>query len=109
MQFHIETTPEMVAAWAAEDTELLEGYDLDRTLSRVAATDADLVEVWQPFTHAFADIVRDPAAVAAGRRRPQLERGAPHRPGRDPGRARRRGAGRAHAVAADADLPSAWR
>jgi GMP synthase-like glutamine amidotransferase len=64
VQFHIETTPEIVAAWAAEDAELLDGYDLDRTVSRATALDADLVEVWQPFAHAFGDIVRSPGSVA---------------------------------------------
>ncbi|MDT4913790.1 MAG: hypothetical protein QOC66_2918 [Pseudonocardiales bacterium] len=63
VQFHLETTPDIVAAWAAEDAGLLEGYDLDRTLSRALALDADLVEVWQPFARAFADIVRTPESV----------------------------------------------
>jgi GMP synthase-like glutamine amidotransferase len=67
VQFHIETTPEIVAAWAAEDDELLDGYDLDRTLSRVRALDDDLVEVWQPFAHKFAEIVRAPETVPAAR------------------------------------------
>jgi GMP synthase-like glutamine amidotransferase len=65
VQFHLETTPDIVAAWAAEDAGLLEGYDLDRTLSRALALDADLVEVWQPFARAFADIVRTPESVPA--------------------------------------------
>src|SRR5439155_8552602 len=34
IQFHIETTPETVRAWAAEDATLLAGYDLDAMLRR---------------------------------------------------------------------------
>jgi GMP synthase (glutamine-hydrolysing) len=67
VQFHLETTPEIVAAWAAEDAKLLDGYDLDAILSRVAALDADLVEVWRPFASAFAEIVRTPESVPSAR------------------------------------------
>jgi GMP synthase (glutamine-hydrolysing) len=67
VQFHLETTPEIVAAWAAEDAGVLDGYDLDATLSRATALDADLVEVWRPFAHAFAEIVRAPESVPAAR------------------------------------------
>jgi hypothetical protein len=67
IQFHIETTPEIVRSWAAEDVALLGGYDLDLTLSRTDAAHADFVDVWRPFAHAFVGIVRDPAAVAAPR------------------------------------------
>ena len=67
VQFHIETTPEIVRSWAEEDAEQLADYDLDLMLSRSDAAHADLVDVWRPFAHAFADVVRDPAAVAAPR------------------------------------------
>jgi GMP synthase-like glutamine amidotransferase len=63
IQFHIETTPDLVRSWAAADAAALEGYDVDRMLSRVDATADDLAEVWRPFAHAFADIVRDPSSV----------------------------------------------
>jgi GMP synthase-like glutamine amidotransferase len=67
VQFHIETTPEIVRAWAAKDAHRLDGYDLDLILSRIDAVHDDIAEVWRPFAHAFADIVRDPAAVASPR------------------------------------------
>ena len=63
LQFHIETTPETVRAWAAEDATVLADYDLDRILDRSTARHDDIAEVWQPFAAAFADVVRDPAAV----------------------------------------------
>lgn len=66
IQFHIETVPEVVRAWAAKDADRLDGYDLALILSRADAVHADLAEAWQPFIAGFADIVRDPAAVPAG-------------------------------------------
>ena len=63
VQFHIETTPEIVRSWAREDAAELADYDLDAIMARVVDTDADLIEVWQPFAAAFADLVRDPDAV----------------------------------------------
>lgn len=67
VQFHIETTPEVVRGWADTDAAQLEGYDLDLMLSRSDAAHADIAEVWRPFVHAFAGVVRDPAAVAPPR------------------------------------------
>jgi GMP synthase-like glutamine amidotransferase len=67
IQFHIETTPEIVRAWAAKDAARLDGYDLDPMLSRIEAAHADIAEVWRPVAHAFADVVRDPASVAPPR------------------------------------------
>lgn len=67
VQFHIETTPEMVHGWAATDAEGLDGYDLDLILSRADAVHDDLAEVWRPFVHTFADFVRDPDSVPASR------------------------------------------
>jgi GMP synthase (glutamine-hydrolysing) len=63
IQFHIETTPEIVRTWAREDAAELVDYDLDAIMARVVEHDADMIEVWQPFAAAFADIVRDPDAV----------------------------------------------
>jgi GMP synthase (glutamine-hydrolysing) len=65
IQFHIETTPEIVRSWAHEDTAALAGYDVDTIVARAVAVHDDLAEVWQPFAAAFADIVRDPDSVAA--------------------------------------------
>lgn len=67
VQFHIETTPEMVRAWAAEDAGELAHYDLDAVVERAVHIDADLVEAWAPFAAAFAEVVRDPDSVRAPR------------------------------------------
>ena len=67
IQFHIETTPEIVRQWAASDAAALEGYDVDAILERADAVDADVAEVWRPFAERFASIVRDPSSVAATR------------------------------------------
>lgn len=66
VQFHLETTPEIMAQWAAEDAANLDelGLDVDRILSRSQALHDDMAEVWPTFAQAFADVVRDPAAVA---------------------------------------------
>lgn len=63
LQFHVETTPDLVRAWAAEDAEALTGYDVHRILERSDAAHADVAEVWQPFAAAFAAVVRDPGSV----------------------------------------------
>jgi len=89
IQFHIETTPEIVRGWAATDARALEGYDVQRLLSHADGVHDDLAEVWAPFATSFADVVRDPAAVRASRAVPTIDRRADHRPGRDPGGARR--------------------
>lgn len=67
IQFHIETTPDVVHAWAADDQQLLEGYDVAALLARADAAHVDIAEVWQPFAAAFVDVARDPSAVRAPR------------------------------------------
>lgn len=67
LQFHIETTPEIVRAWAAEDAPALAGYDVKAVLERSDAAHADVAEVWQPFAEAFAAVVRDPGSVRVPR------------------------------------------
>ena len=63
IQFHIETTPEIVRLWADEDAAALEGYDVERMLEHSDAVHADIAEVWQPFDEAFAGVVADPSSV----------------------------------------------
>ncbi|MCF6744855.1 type 1 glutamine amidotransferase [Blastococcus sp. KM273128] len=67
LQFHIETTPEMVRAWAASDPVGVAASPLDvETLcARADAAHDDLAEVWQPFAGRFADLVRSRAQVRA--------------------------------------------
>lgn len=63
LQFHIETTPETVRAWAEDDESALVGRDRDELFAAIAEAHEYMAEVWPPFVAAFADIVRDPAAV----------------------------------------------
>ena len=65
IQFHIETTPEIVRSWAAQDAANLPDHDLDLIVSRAAAVHEDIAEVWRPFAHAFAGVVREPESVPA--------------------------------------------
>lgn len=60
LQFHIETTPDMVRRWAKDDADQLVEYGIDasRVLARLDEAHADIAEVWQPFTHRFAELVR---------------------------------------------------
>ncbi|MEO6886823.1 MAG: type 1 glutamine amidotransferase [Jatrophihabitantaceae bacterium] len=67
LQFHIETTPDIVAQWAVADALRLADYDLDRIVARTTSVDEDIAEVWRPVAAAFAAIVRDPTSVAPAR------------------------------------------
>jgi len=63
VQGHIETTPALVRAWAADDAGALEDYDVERILERSDAVHDDITEVWRPFAQAFAHIVAEPSSV----------------------------------------------
>ena len=67
LQFHIETTPEIVRAWAEDDPVGVAAspHDLETICLRAEAADPDLAEAWQPFTARFADLVRSNARRAA--------------------------------------------
>ncbi|MGY1813087.1 type 1 glutamine amidotransferase [Blastococcus sp. SYSU D00820] len=67
VQFHVETTPEMVREWAEGDPVGVAStpFDVDTLTERAAAVDDDLAEVWSAFAARFADLVR---AAAAQRR-----------------------------------------
>lgn len=67
IQFHIETTPDIVRTWARNDAPHLPNVDFDALIARVDAVDADLVEVWQPFAASFMDVVRAPQELAPRR------------------------------------------
>ncbi|TFV45141.1 type 1 glutamine amidotransferase [Blastococcus sp. TF02A-35] len=67
LQFHIETTPEMVRAWAESDPVGVAAspLDLETLCLRAAAAHDDLAEIWQPFAGRFADLVRARAGATA--------------------------------------------
>ena len=67
LQFHIETTSEMVRSWAAEDPEGVAStpFDVGTICARFDAVVDDLAEAWQPFAARFADLVRERARRAA--------------------------------------------
>ncbi|MBE7190130.1 type 1 glutamine amidotransferase [Jatrophihabitans endophyticus] len=67
VQFHIETTPDVVRAWAAKDAARLPDYDLDALVARAVGVHDDVAEVWEPFAQSFADVVRDPGSVPDAR------------------------------------------
>jgi GMP synthase (glutamine-hydrolysing) len=67
VQFHIETTPETVRAWAEDDPVGVTStpFDVDTLCARAEALDDDLTEIWQPFADRFADLVRGRARQVA--------------------------------------------
>jgi GMP synthase-like glutamine amidotransferase len=67
LQFHIETTPEMVRAWAESDAEGVAStpFDVDTICARAAAVDDDLSATWAAFAGRFAELVRARARQAA--------------------------------------------
>lgn len=67
VQFHIETTPQIVQTWARDDAPQLEGYDLDLIVQRATAAHEDIAAAWIPFAAAFAAAVQEPAAVPKAR------------------------------------------
>ena len=60
LQFHIETPPEMVRAWAAADADGVRAAGLDPDLVAEGAVDVlpEIEEVWRPFVERFAALVR---------------------------------------------------
>jgi GMP synthase-like glutamine amidotransferase len=70
LQCHIETTPDIVRLWAAEDAEALAEYDVAQLVSRAVAAHDDIAEVWRPFAAGFAAVVADPQRAAGPRTLP---------------------------------------
>ncbi|WP_347060168.1 type 1 glutamine amidotransferase [Blastococcus sp. HT6-30] len=60
LQFHIETTPEMVRGWAGSDPVGVAAspLDLETLCLRAEAAHDDVADAWQPFAARFADLVR---------------------------------------------------
>ncbi len=67
VQFHIETTADIVDEWVEEDVEGVEStpWDGETIKQRSRVAHADVEEAWQPFAVRFADLVRSRAARAA--------------------------------------------
>jgi GMP synthase-like glutamine amidotransferase len=67
VQFHIETTPEIVREWAERDTVGVEAspWDREELCLRLDAVHPDLEAVWAPFVGRFADLVRARTRQAA--------------------------------------------
>ncbi|MDK3255868.1 type 1 glutamine amidotransferase [Blastococcus capsensis] len=60
LQFHIETTPETVRAWAGSDPVGVAAspLDVEALCARATAAHDDVAEAWQPFATRFAGLVR---------------------------------------------------
>jgi GMP synthase-like glutamine amidotransferase len=65
IQFHIETTDEVVRAWAESDRDRLIDYDLERMLAAVATSHEFIGEVWPAFAAQFAAVCASPQEFAA--------------------------------------------
>jgi GMP synthase-like glutamine amidotransferase len=67
LQFHIETTPEIVRTWAESDPVGVDAspHDLETICARAEAAQPDLEDVWAPFAGRFADLVTARAHQAA--------------------------------------------
>jgi GMP synthase (glutamine-hydrolysing) len=67
IQFHIETTPEIVAEWAERDVVGVAAtpFDREEITARTAAAHPDIEDVWAPFAARYADLVRAAARQAA--------------------------------------------
>ena len=77
IQFHIETTPEIIRAWAASTAAELAEYDLDAIVARCVAAHPDIAETWAPFAARFVEVARDPAVVPANRSLPMASTAGP--------------------------------
>lgn len=60
LQFHIETTPDVVRDWAAGDPDGVAAgpHDAETICARAEAVHPDIAEAWQPFAERFAALVR---------------------------------------------------
>jgi GMP synthase-like glutamine amidotransferase len=67
VQFHIETTPEIVAEWAERDVVGVAAtpFTREEITERTTAAHPDIEQAWAPFAARFADLVRDAGQRAA--------------------------------------------
>jgi GMP synthase-like glutamine amidotransferase len=70
VQFHIECDTAMIAAWAAEDADLLAslGRSADDLVAEADGLMDDLFEVWHPLAIRFAAVAQGTLGPAAGSR-----------------------------------------
>ncbi|PPK60817.1 GMP synthase-like glutamine amidotransferase [Actinokineospora auranticolor] len=72
LQFHIETTPDLLLSWAEDDPEAAEfARPGDLETERLAELHADVEEVWKPFVARFVGLARGELAPVESSR-PQL-------------------------------------
>jgi hypothetical protein len=74
LQFHIETTTELVERWAANDpdsAEFARPGDLDH--DRLVQAHADLEETWRPFATQFVKLAAGDLAPAPGSPLPLIQ------------------------------------
>lgn len=66
LQFHIETTPSLVACWAEQDPTglAMAGLDGEQVVASAAEEHAEIAAVWRAFAARFAAIVAEPNAAA---------------------------------------------
>ncbi len=70
VQFHFETTPELVLEWAKEEPEMAELTRPDAlTSENLARVHADIAETWRPFAHRFVRLAAGELKPAADRQR----------------------------------------
>lgn len=64
LQFHPEIDAAIMKDWVDDDRELVHerGFDCDAIVEDFGARMDELRQVWRPFAHAFADVVRTSAA-----------------------------------------------
>lgn len=67
LQFHVETTPELITTWAEHDIAGLVGAGLDRQgviAEAGPAVHEEIAQVWGAFASRFAAVVSEPGAAA---------------------------------------------
>lgn len=72
LQFHVETSPEVVRGWARQDPDgvAATGRDYKAVCAATDAVHPDVEEAWAPFAARFADLVRSRAAGRPASTRP---------------------------------------
>ena len=64
VQFHPEVDADIVESWTDDDPAPVQrcGLEPDAVVAGLRERGPEMVEVWRPFAHAFADVVREHAA-----------------------------------------------